>query len=345
MKKLAILFMTSLIAGTAVRAAPLEPITISYLPALYWSLPFHIATEKGWWQDVGLDPRFVTFPAGAPQVAAAQANDWDVGGTGSVPAVLGAARFGLITIGLTNDESRTNVVMARTSIIDRLKADPASIKGQRVLLTTNSTVDYATRACLRHWGVAHTDVHFVNLAQAQIISAIISNNGDIVGAWAPNTYTLKERAGMDYLCSGTDANAMVPGALIARPGFAQEKPQLVAKFVAVFLRAIAWQKAHPKQAKAMLKAYYHEGGVEISEESAQAEFDLRPTFTLDEQSKLLKRQGGPSQVDQWLSAIGAFMTEVGTIRANPDVNKYIDPTFVEMVRNDPILSAFATKTD
>jgi len=100
MKKMlfAMLVGASLAAGTASRAATLEPIKISYQPALYWSLPFYIATEKGWWKELGLDARFVTFPAGAPQIAAAQANDWDVGGTGSVPAVLGAARFGLVRI-------------------------------------------------------------------------------------------------------------------------------------------------------------------------------------------------------------------------------------------------------
>jgi len=341
----AMLVGSLLTAGTAGRAAALEPIRVSYLPAMYWALPFHIATQKGWWQEIGLDASSVTFPAGAPQVAAAQANDWDVGGTGSVPAVLGAARFGLITIGVTNDESRTNAVMARTSLIDGLKADPTSIKGKRVLLTTNSTVDYATRACLRQWGVANTDVDFVNLAQAQIISAVISNNGDVVGVWAPNTYTLKERANMDYLCSGADASAIVPGALIVRPGFAQEKPELVAKFLAVYLRAIAWAKAHPEEAKAMLKAFDHEAGVEISDAAVQAEFDLRPTFTLDEQIDLLDRKGGASQVDNWFSAIGAFMTEVGTIRRNPDVGQYVDPKFMHMVRNDPTLSAFARKTD
>jgi hypothetical protein len=47
------------------------PIVISYQPNLYWSLPIYMATEKGWWKDVGLEPSFVTFPAGAPQIAAA----------------------------------------------------------------------------------------------------------------------------------------------------------------------------------------------------------------------------------------------------------------------------------
>ncbi len=100
---------------------------------------YYVATENKFWADAGLVPEFSTFPAGAPQVAAAQAKAWDVGGTGSVPAVLGAARFGLVTIGITNDESKANVLMVRADKFDAVKKDPSIIKGQKILLTTNST--------------------------------------------------------------------------------------------------------------------------------------------------------------------------------------------------------------
>src|SRR6202012_1912362 len=76
------------------RATP--PIGFSYQPSLYWALPFYYATVKGWWKEVGLTPNFSTFPAGAPQIAASAAKSWDAGGTGSVPAGLGAGRFSLL---------------------------------------------------------------------------------------------------------------------------------------------------------------------------------------------------------------------------------------------------------
>ena len=50
-------------------AQGLYTIKVSYQPALYWALPYFIATEKGWWREVGLQPEFSTFAAGAPQVA------------------------------------------------------------------------------------------------------------------------------------------------------------------------------------------------------------------------------------------------------------------------------------
>lgn len=334
--------LCSPVAGSA---QGLKKINISYQPALYWALPFYIATEKGWWKEVGLDPSFVTFPAGAPQVAAAQAGSWDVGGTGSVPAVLGAARFGLITAGVTNDESKTNAMMARADKVDAIRKDPATLKGQKLLLTTNSTVDYAARNCLAKWGLKSSDMQFVNLGQAQIISAMMANNNEVVGVWAPNTYTLEEKAGAKVLCSGADAGAMVPGALVVRPAFAKENPDEVAKVMAVYVRAWSWAKAHPKEARAMAKSFYATGGVEASDAAIDQEFALRPTYSLSEELRLMDRAKGASELDGWLTRIGGFMADVGTIPSAPEPKSYVDDSFMKKVAADPKLKAFATEFD
>src|SRR3569832_2638551 len=116
------------LAATAVQAQ--TPIMVSYQPALYWSPPYYVATEKGWWGKVGLKETYSTFPAGVPQIAASASGSWDVGGTGSVPAVLGAARYNLLTIGLTNDESAGNALVATAAKADAFAKNPQSIKGQ-----------------------------------------------------------------------------------------------------------------------------------------------------------------------------------------------------------------------
>jgi len=59
--------------------ANLTEIKVSYQPALYWALPFYVATEKNWWAELGLKPIFSTFPAGVPQIAASASKSWDVG--------------------------------------------------------------------------------------------------------------------------------------------------------------------------------------------------------------------------------------------------------------------------
>lgn len=335
--------LATVIAAGAASAQ--TPINISYQPALYWALPFHIATEKNWWAEVGLKPSFSTFPAGAPQVAAAQAKSWDIGGTGSVPAVLGAARFGLITIGITNDESQANALLVRGDKYEAIKANPGSLKGQKILLTTNSTGDYAVQSCLTKFGLKKSDVQLINLGQAQIISALASNNGDLAGVWAPNTYTLEEKVGAKLVCSGKDAGAIVPGALVVRSDFAKERPQDVAKVVAVYLRAWNWAKANQGEALAMMKKFYSTGGVTVSDAALKAEFDTRPTFDLARQLAAMERKGGPSQFDGWLTKIAEFMKAGGTISETPDPKIYISDQYMNIVAADPKLREFAGRTN
>ena len=323
-----------------------QEIKVSYQPALYWSLPYYIATEKGWWAELGLKPTFSTFPAGVPQIAASAAKSWDVGGTGSVPAVLGAARYNLLTIGITNDESQGNALLASGAKADAFLKNPASIKGQTIVLTANSTGDYAVQSCLQKWGLKKADVSIKSMGQAEIISAMSSNNADLGGLWAPNIYTLEEKAGAKLICSGRDAGAIVPGAIIVRADYAKEQPQNVARYLAVYLRAQKWSLANRKEALAMMKKFYEQGGVTISEAAMNKEFDTRPVFDLAGQLKIMNRPaGGTSEVDKWLTGIGDFMKANGTFPEAPATKGFVTDEYLRMVDRDPKLKEFANKSN
>jgi NitT/TauT family transport system substrate-binding protein len=333
-------------ASTGAFAQQPTVIKISYQPALYWSLPFYVAAEKGWYAELGLKPEFSTFPAGVPQIAASASKSWDVGGTGSVPAVLGAVRYDLLTIGITNDESYANALLANGKTASVFEKNPASIKGQTIVLTANSTGDYAVQSCLAKWGLKKSDVTIKSMGQAEVISAMSSGNADLGGLWAPNTYTLEEKAGAKQICSGKDAGAAVPGALIVRADYAKSEPQNVAKFLAVYLRSWKWLNSHKTEAVAMMKKFYAQGGVTISEAAMRKEFDTRPTFDLAQQLKIMRRPGGgASEVDGWFANIGAFMKANGTFADAPAVSKYVTDEYLLMVDRDPKLKAFANRAD
>ena len=224
--------------------------------------------------------------------------------------------------------------------------NPASIKGQTIVLTANSTGDYAVQSCLAKWGLKKSDVTVKSMGQAEIISAMSSGNADLGGLWAPNTYTMEEKAGAKQICSGQDAGAAVPGALIVRADYAKEQPQNVAKFLAVYLRAWKWLNAHQPEAIAMMKKFYEQGGVTISEASMKKEFTTRPTYDLAGQLKIMKRPpGGASEVDGWFTKIGAFMQANGTFPEAPAASKFITDEYLRMVDADPKLKAFANRAD
>lgn len=327
------------------QAQALAPIKISYQPALYWALPFHVATEKGWWKDAGLAPEFSTFPAGVPQIAASAAGSWDVGGTGSVPAVLGHVRFGIKTIGLTNDESAANGLVGSAKASGEFAKDPAgALRGKTITLTQNSTADFAVQACLKKYGLKKSDVVMKNMGQAEIISALSSNNSDLAGMWAPNTYTVEEKAGARMLCSGKDSGAIVPGALIARGDYAKQNPENVAKFLAVYLRAWSWIGQNRPEAIRMMKDFYAKGGVSISEAAMTKEFETRPVFNLEQQLKVMKRSGASSDMDKWFIELSTFMRETGAVQQAPNASDFLTDDYLKLVQADPKLREMANST-
>lgn len=334
------------LATSHVLAQELKEVRISSQPALLGSVPFTLAEEKGWWKEVGLKVTITNFPAGAPQIAASKS--WDLGYTGAVPAVLGAVRFNLLTFAFSDDQSATNALYVRGANADAIVKTPASLKGGTVFLTGNSTVDLAARACMQKFGLAKGDVTVRSMGQAEIIAAMSSGSADVGGLWAPNTYTVEEKAGAKLLCSGKDAGVVIPGNLVVRAEWAKENPQLVAKFLAVYLRAQRVMAANRKEAVAVMKRHYDVGGVNISEAAMNKEFELRPMYDLATQMAMFNRGAQPSKSDTTMNTIAAFMKEVGSLRADealPDPKIYVTDEYLKLIDKDPVLKAFANRSN
>jgi len=130
-----------------------------------------------------------------------------------------------------------------------------------------------------------------------------------------------------------------------RAEFAKQEPQNVAKYLAIYLRAQQWALAHRAEAIAMMRKFYDQGGVSISEASMNKEFDTRPVFDLAQQLKIMDRSGGSSEVDKWLTGIGEFMRANGTFPEAPATKSFVTDEYLRMVDRDPKLKAFANRKD
>ena len=62
------------------------------------------AKEKGWDKEEGLDIEMLLFSSGMAQLNALPAGEWVLAGTGAVPGMMGALRYGTYTIAVTNDD-------------------------------------------------------------------------------------------------------------------------------------------------------------------------------------------------------------------------------------------------
>lgn len=319
----------ALVAPSLAQAA--APIRVSYQPATYWSLPFLVGVERGFWAQEGLKPELLAYPHGAPQVDAGAKDAWDVGGIGSAPAVLGAARFGLLTIGITNDESFANAVMVRgDAAATWLRRPPRDLRGKTVLLTPASTGEYVLRAYLGRIGLDPKAVKMVHMEQMAIVSAFTAGKtGDVFVLWAPYLYIALSRGGK-VLANGRSAGVTVPGALVAHPRFARDHPELVERFLRVYFRSLDWQRGNRAQALDILARFSAQAGVKIDKRWLDEGFKTRPVWGLAGQLGLLSRRDGPSIVDRWFAQVGEEFVEAGVLQANPDPARYITDEYMKM---------------
>jgi NitT/TauT family transport system substrate-binding protein len=308
-----------------------------------WALEWYLASKKGWWEKVGLHPTMSTFASGAPEVAAGAAGSWDVGGAGSIPSVLGAGRYKLLTIAFADEEAAINTIMATKDKADGYLKDPALLKGKTIPVPLNSTGHWAASVCLeKKFHLKAGEWTFVNLSPAEINAAISSGRYDVTEAWAPNTYQLEASIDARIICNGRDVSLPITSNLFAHPQFAKEHPDIVAKFLAVYLRAIAWERAHPKETEQYLGEFYTSQGVNIPPKYLARELKDRPAFVLKEQLEMFKGAAqGKSKADDWLNQVAEFMKSVGTLTKVPDTKEYVTDQFLLMIERDPALKKFA----
>ncbi len=307
-----------------------------------WALEWYIASEKGWWKEVGLNPVMSTFASGAVEIAAGASGSWDVGGAGNIPSVLGASKYGLQTIGIADGEAAIITVMAAKDKADGYLKNPAQLKGKTIPVTTNSTGHWGAAECLsKKFGLKPDDYRFVNLSPPDINAAVMSGTYDISSVWAPNTYILEEAIDAKVICTGAELKLPIHSYLFTTPAFAKKNPEMVAKFLAVYLRAVAWEKAHPRETEAYLKAFFGTVGVKFPDKYLAQELHDRPAYDLSEQLKIFENSStGNAEIGKWWNEVGQFMVSVGVINKIPDPKNAVTEKYLKMIQSDPKLKAF-----
>lgn len=323
-------------------SANLPVIRVSHQPE-FESFDTYQAIQQGLDKKAGISLKMVFFDSGMPQIQALPANQWDVGATGGVPMLMAALRYNSYLIGIADDESYANVVMARADnpVFKHKNANGTygtadQVNGKTILTTTVSSGDYACSGYLGSLGLKNKDVNIMNLEQAQAVAAFDSGKGDFVALWAPFMYTGLQK-GWKVVASGNQVGANIPLVLIANKKFADEHPDLVVKFLDVYFQGIdTIRKEGTNLAGPYQKFLTDWGGVNISKEDAALDIKNHPVYDLKEQLKLFDNSNGSSPVQQWMQGIADFFTTQGKFTA-AERDKVMKSQFI----NDKFLKMLA----
>jgi len=351
------LSIAAAVAATLAKTISGEKVIISYQTELS-AVAHRIAVDKGYYSELGLEAEMKWYPSGAPQVKAAVEEDaWDFGGAGVVPNIIGGPQ-GIIGVGISMDQSATNQLMGNAA--GNALWPPDSMEGIPIALSPNSTGDYVVQACLTSQGFNIEDVEFIYAQQSGVIDAMTPDGegnaqANLGGLWAPNTYVmLNDINGSKALCSGASVYTTVTGGHMARREWAEANPDLVAKVLAGWLRAVHFINLDTNKEEVLdyMSAFFQEHDIVIPKTSLELDLRLVGLFGLTQQLELMERRGEPplSNYDIWTNEVGNFMLENGVIAKLTDPTTYIHDTYMKRVSENPELRAWAlgqaaTETD
>lgn len=306
------------------------------------------AKEKGWDKEAGLDIEILYFDSGMAILNSLPAGEWVFAGMGAVPAMMGNLRYDTYIIGNGNDESLTNSVLVRPdSPVMKTKGynkdypdvygSPDTVRGKTFLCTTVSSAHFALSSWLKTLGLKDSDVTIKNMDQAQALAAFDNGIGDGVALWAPHMYT-GEAKGWKIAANSRTCKEGQPIVLIAEKKYADANPEVVAKFLSVYLRSVNMLKNDPLESLVpeYQRFFLEWAGKNYSKELALQDLKTHPVYDLQEQLAMFDASKGESQAQHWQSQIAKFFAGVGRINQEElkkvESGSYATDKFLKLVK-------------
>ncbi len=294
------------------------------------------AKKMGWDKEEGLDIQMLLFNSGPAQMEALPAKQWVLGSTGVGGQLVGGIRYKIYAVAPIISEGEVHHLFVRPdSPIAKVKGynpkypdvygSPETVKGIKILYTSQTTVHYMIGKWLDILGLKMSDVTLVNMDQPSAVPAFEKGIGDAVCLWAPFTFAAQSR-GWFNAGSMTAMDAITVSSIVGDKDWCDKNPELVAKFLRVWFRASNMMReegSSPRIVKDYQQYMNEFAGVRMSAEEAKQDIDIHPRWSYEEVMGLLDNSKGISRADKWQFDVAEFFGSIG--RFSPaEIKKFKD---------------------
>ncbi len=217
-----------------------EPATVrvAYMPNLGSAGSLFVGMDQGYFEEVGLTVEVYEFQGGPAEIAAMASGDIDISQIGHGAHALCIEGQAAI-FQMDHTTSLSDVVVGNKSHGINTAAD---LKGKTVAVQAGTSSEIILQQALKKAGLSVEDINTVEMTVDGMTTAMITGQVDAAAAWSPNTITLQDQLGENYVNLGGNADfldsAIFPSSYITTTKYAQENKDILVRF------AQALNKAH-----------------------------------------------------------------------------------------------------
>jgi len=307
---IAAMLVASLLGTTGIVLAADNQLRVATQPIPGYA-PIFIAKHKKWLDEElaktgsKASVKWTSFAAGPPMNESFAAGQQDIGLLGDTPAII-AKSVGINTrlIGLTSSgpKSLAVIVPAKSAI-----RTPKDLKGKKVAVVKGSYAHHLLVLVLNKGGLTTSDIKFINMSQADIVTSIQNGNIDAAAVWEPVITKLENQGTARVLADGT---GIKKGVLLiaATNDIATKKREQARAFLRAYQRGAQFIKANPREAARLIS-----GDVNLPTDllvKVLAKYDFHPAIQADDIVELKKSE--------------TFMYGAGIIKSHVAIDGFVD---------------------
>ena len=234
-------------SSTAPEPAPTEPagptyepatVRVAYMPNLGSAGSLFVGIDQGYFEEVGLTVEVYEFQGGPAEIAAMASGDIDISQIGHGAHAL-CIEGQAVIFQMDHTTSLSDVVVGNKSHGINTAAD---LKGKTVAVQAGTSSEIILQQALAKAGLTVDDIKTVEMTVDGMTTAMITGQVDAAAAWSPNTITLQDALGDNYVNLGGNADfldsAIFPSSYITSKEYAEKNRDVLVRF------AQALNKAH-----------------------------------------------------------------------------------------------------
>ena len=250
-----------------------EPATVrvAYMPNLGSAGSLFVGIEQGYFEEVGLTVETFEFQGGPAEIAAMASGDIDISQIGH-----GAHKLCI------QGEAKIFQMDHTTSLSDVVVGNKAKgietiedLKGKTVAVSSGTSSEIILEQALARAGMTMDDINTVEMTVDGMTTAMISGQIDAAASWSPNTVTLQNALGDNYVDLGTNADfldsAIFPSSYICTPEYAEANHDILVRFAQALDKAHDWRAAHPEEMAKLLAKELHIPVILLSQLNRESE--------------------------------------------------------------------------
>lgn len=307
-----------------------KTVKIGWQPSV--EVQFYVAQKEKLFEKYDIQPEYTKFTAGPPMFAAFNSGSIDVAYMGNPPAVIAMSENLPVSIIAVEVDSSIGegLVVNPKSGIKKLE----DLKGKKISVLRGSSAEYGMMQGLKQAGLTPDDLTIVDLDITTIIPAF--QKGDVDGVWVWEPWVSKlVTAGGEVIARDKDVGVGASGVWMAHNDWIEKNPEAVQAFlkglsdaneiiysdqdksVKILQEALALEK---QEAESVLN--------NCEFPTLEALWDPEYEFSMNPQA--VKQNEG---LAKHLNDLAAFLKEKDKINQKPDLEKYINSSFVENLQN------------